>query len=108
MKRKKLRNHLEFVALLRTLGGATGEEVLITEVKASSSTSSGLFGLNSTGVSKSTLPESTRESRSFVAVLEPAGTLLLAGVGVSKPMGRPPTPPLLCSTDSDANRAFVV
>ena len=106
-----MRNYLELVALLRTLGGATGEEVLITEVKASSSTSSGLFGLNSTGVSKSTLPESTRESRSFAAVVEPdAGILLLAGVGVSKPMGRPlpPPPPLLCSTDSDANRAFVV
>ena len=85
--------------LVRTLGGATGEGFLITDVKASSSTSSGLFGLNSRGVSKSTLPESTRESRSFVAGFEPC-TLLLAGVGVSKPMGS--------SLGSDSERMFEI
>ena len=95
----------------RTLGGATGEAgFLIAEVKASSRTSSGLLGLISIGVSKSTLPESTLESRNVLplAELEPAGTRLRAGVGVSKPMGIP-LPAVEGTPSEDAiSRAFVV
>ena len=95
----------------RTLGGATGEVgFLIAEAKASSRTSRGLLGLNSTGVSKSTLPESTLESRNVlpVAELEPPGTRLRAGVGVSKPRGIP-LPAVEDRPSEDAiSRAFVV
>ena len=70
----------------RVLGGGIGEVLLMTELKASSKTSSGLLGLNSKGVSRSTLPESTRESRILVPeVAEDPGIRLLAGVGVSIP-----------------------
>ena len=66
-------------------GGATGEEdsLIITELKASSKTSNGLLGLISSGVPKSTEPESTRESRNF----EAAGSLRRVGVGVSRLSG---------------------
>ena len=75
------------------LGGAMGltTSASITELSASSKTSRGLFGLNSRGVSKSTLPESTLESLlltfdtapelppEFVAIRR------RVGVGVSRP-----------------------
>lgn len=70
---------------MRVLGGATGEEeeaFLITELKASSRTSKGLLGLISKGVSRSTLPESTRESRILELLV---GSRRLVGVGVSRP-----------------------
>ena len=80
--------------LFLLLGGGIGEAaeaVLITEVNVSSNTSNGLLGLSSKGVSRSTLPESTLESRLWpppalmeleaaVVVLEDAaaGTLWVA------------------------------
>ena len=80
--------------LFLLLGGGIGEAaeaVLITEVNVSSNTSNGLLGLSSKGVSRSTLPESTLESRwwpppalmeleAAVVVLEAvaAGTLWVA------------------------------
>ena len=80
--------------LFLLLGGEIGEAaeaVLITEVNVSSNTSNGLLGLSSKGVSRSTLPESTLESRwwpppalmeleAAVVVLEDAaaGTLWVA------------------------------
>lgn len=63
----------------------------ITELRASSKTSRGLFGLNSRGVSKSTLPESTLESLLLTfdtAPPEPPELVAIrrrVGVGVSKP-----------------------
>lgn len=71
------------------LGGAMGltTSASITELSASSKTSRGLFGLNSRGVSKSTLPESTRES--LLLTFDTAPPLVDAmrrrvGVGVSR------------------------
>ena len=52
-----------FLLLGGGIGEAAAEAVLITEVNVSSNTSNGLLGLSSKGVSRSTLPESTLESR---------------------------------------------
>ena len=83
------------------LGGAMGltTSASITELSASSKTSRGLFGLNSRGVSKSTLPESTRES--LLLTFDTAPPLVDAmrrrvGVGVSR------FPELLSSSGSHA------
>ena len=72
---------LDTICWFLVRGGGIGEAVeavLITEVKVSSKTSNGLLGLNSIGVSRSTLPESTLESRVFEAGVElvSAGSLL--------------------------------
>ena len=84
------------------LGGAMGltTSASITELSASSKTSRGLFGLNSRGVSKSTLPESTRESLLLTFDTAPPLPLLAmrrrVGVGVSR------FPELLSSSGSHA------
>ena len=72
--------------MVRDLGGATGST--ITELRASSRTSSGLLGLNSSGVSKSTLPESTLESLLTFDTAPPVAILRRVGVGVSMPVSR--------------------
>ena len=99
---KNILLYLMEAEMFLVLGGAMGltTSASITELSASSKTSRGLFGLNSRGVSKSTLPESTRESLLLTFDTAPPLPLVAmrrrVGVGVSR------FPELLSSSGSHA------